>query len=361
MPAFSMRTVLFFVLFISASARAAVHVAVDTVPSLYAAINQASGRVGKDTVIALADGIYTLPRPLRISGNNVTLRSESGDPTTVVLVGSGMRKTAGVDNLIEVSGKHVALIGLTLREAGNHLIQLRGEQDADHFRLLNCVLQDSYEQLMKVSGKPSGEPSADYGVVQNTRFEYTDALGPNFYIGGIDMHGGKNWLIERNHFRNIASPSESIAEFAIHLWTGSADNVVKDNVIINSDRGIGFGLTEKWVRHNQGGEITGNIILHLRPSDPFSDVGIGLESSPGTLVSGNFIYMTHSYPNAIEYRFSETRDVVIIGNVTNKAITSRNGGEALVEGNQTASFTTTAIDYAALALVKLRARLTSEE
>jgi hypothetical protein len=332
---------------------------VATSQELYAAVTDA--RSQDETVIELEDGVYSLPKPLRIAADRVTLRSRSENPEKVVLVGNGMRQTGGVDNLVEVSGKHVSLIGLTLQEAGNHLIQLRGESDADHFRLLSCVLRDSYEQLMKVSGHADGKSSADFGIVQNTRFEYTEDLGPNFYIGGIDMHGGKNWLIAQNYFRNIASPADKTAEFAIHLWTHSADNLVRDNVIINSDRGIGFGLTDQWFRHNQGGEITGNIILHLRPSDPFADVGIALESSPGTLVSGNFIYLTHSYPNAIEYRFSGTRGAIISGNITNKAITARDGAEALVEGNQTASMANTAIDYAALTFRKLRERFASPD
>jgi len=346
---------LFMVPYLSGAGLPATHLRVTTSQELYSAVTEA--RSHSNTVIELVDGIYRLPRALRIGADRVTLRSISESPDKVILIGNGMRKTGGVDNLVEVSGKHVKLVGLTLQEAGNHLIQLRGEQDADYFQLINCVLKDSYEQLMKVSGESSGEPSADFGIVENTRFEYSKNLGPNFYIGGIDMHGGKNWLIERNSFRNIASPAERVAEFAIHLWTNSADNTVRDNVIINSDRGIGFGLGKQWMRHNQGGEITDNIILHLRSSDPFSDVGISLESSPATRVSGNFVYLTHSYPNGIEYRFLGTRGVVITGNVTNKAITARDGAEAMVEGNQAGSKAGVAIDYVALAMRKLRERL----
>ncbi|EAQ98942.2 right-handed parallel beta-helix repeat-containing protein [Congregibacter litoralis] len=372
MSAFRLKTTLFFYLSVyglatplhgAASVTAAptesVTLRVATAAALYAAVRGASG--DQKTVISLADGVYRLSNALRIGVDNVTIRSDSDDPAKVIIAGNGMRQTAGVDNLIEVSGKGVALIGLTLREAGNHLIQLRGERDADHFRLLNCVLQDSYEQLLKVSGASEGAVSADFGVVRNSRFEYTADLGPNFYIGGIDMHGGKNWLIERNHFRNIASPADAVAEFAIHLWTGSADNVVRDNVIINSDRGIGFGLGDQWFRHNRAGEITGNVILHLRPSDPFADVGIALENSPGTLINDNFVYLTHNYPNGIEYRFQGTTGVLITGNVTNKAIKARDGAEGLPDGNQTGSITRLGIDSAALMLRELHRRFVEQD
>lgn len=317
-------------------------VRVSSPAALVAAVKAATSRA--ETVIELEDGVYRLQKTLRINADRVTLRSRSGKRDAVVLVGNGMRKTPAVDNLLEVSGKHVSLIGLTLQDAGNHLIQVRGERDADYFRLADSVLRDSYEQLLKVTGAKS-KTRADFGVVQNTLFEYSENLGPNYYIGGIDAHGATGWLVEGNTFRNIASPGDRAAEFAVHFWTGSADNRVRDNLIINSDRGIGFGLGKNWARHNRGGDITGNIILHLRSENPFTDVGIALENSPDTLVSRNAVYMTHAYPNAIEYRFLGTENVSINNNITNKAITSRNGASAAVVANQSASISSTSLDY----------------
>jgi len=171
------------------------------------------------------------------------------------------------------------------------------------------------------------------------------------------LHTGRGWRIEGNTFRNFASPGERIVEFAIHLWKNSADAIVRDNLILNSDRGIGFGMTGEPVNGNRGGEISGNVILHLRSGDPFSDVGIGLESSPDTLVAGNFIYLGHGYPNAIEYRFEATRGVSIMNNLTNRAIVSRDGGEATVAGNQSASWSAKALDYLRFGVEWLRERL----
>ena len=306
--------------------------------------------------IVLLDGTYRLTAPLRITADGLTVRSASGVRERVVLRGNGMRESSRVDNLIEVSGSHVALVGLTLVEAGNHLIQLRGERDADHFRLINCVLRDAYQQLLKVTSERDGEPSADFGVIQGSTFEYSADRGPNYYIGGVDLHSGKRWRIEENTFRNIASPAGRVAEHAIHIWKNSADNVVRNNLIINSDRGIGFGLTKDWYRHNRGGEISGNVIVHTRPDDPFADVGIALENSPGTVVRDNVVFLAHDYPNAIEYRFPDTEGVVISGNTTNKAITGRDGARALVQGNIEASPGATAMDYLRRALSRLRER-----
>jgi hypothetical protein len=57
----------------------------------------------------------------------------------------------------------------------------------------------------------------------NTLLEF----GPKCYIGGIDVHGGKNWVVRNNVFRSIISPSQTVAEHAIHFWNQAADMVVK--------------------------------------------------------------------------------------------------------------------------------------
>jgi len=69
-------------------------------------------------------------------------------------------------------------------------------------------------------------------------------------------------------------------------------------------------------RENQhyGGLIADNVIIHTKADNPFADTGIILESSPNTVVKNNVLYMTTSYPNAIEYRFEHTKNVVIEGN-----------------------------------------------
>ncbi len=341
---------LLFVLAPHAGAARVLEVA--NVEQLYSAV--AAANRGGDAEIVLDDGEYRLNRMLTIQGARVALRSRSGLRDRVVLTGNGMRRTSGVDNLISVRGQYVSLTGITLQQAGNHLVQVHGEFDADYFQMRNCVLRDGYEQLLKVTGDAKSAKAADNGLVEGSLFAYSADQAPNFYTAGIDLHAGARWRIEGNTFRNIASPGERTAEHAIHLWKRSSDATISGNFIINSDRGIGLGMTEQLANGNSGGEVTGNVILHLRRGDPFSDVGIALESSSDTLVAGNFIYLAHDYPNAIEYRFPRTTGVTIANNVTNRSIAGRDGATAVVEGNQSAEGLGAAANYFSYASKRLR-------
>jgi len=143
----------------------------------------------------------------------------------------------------------------------------------------------------------------------------------------LDIHKGNGWIVRDNVFTDIISPSENVAEHAIHFWDNSQDNIVERNLIVNCDRGIGFGLGSSG---NTGGIIRNNMIYN-NGSGMFHDVGIGLESSPFSDVYNNTVHVEHL--NAIEYRFEETNGGSIINNLTNKPITSRNGGSAFVDNN----------------------------
>ncbi|MBC8386422.1 MAG: right-handed parallel beta-helix repeat-containing protein, partial [Gammaproteobacteria bacterium] len=141
-------------------------------------------------------------------------------------------------------------------------------------------------------------------------------------------------------FKNISSPKKNVAQYAIHLWNNANNNLVENNLIEDCDRGIGFGMrlnssSQNIAYSNLGGVIRNNTIIHSDNDNPFSDTGIGLEDSALTLIENNKIWLGHNYPNAIEYRFSSTTGVIIHGNITNKKISSRNGGVADVFDNIT--------------------------
>jgi hypothetical protein len=312
----------------SLSSNSQLSVIVNTSAELYAAINQAN-ETGNIKII-LQSGRYPIPQTLNILKPNISLVSATLDPLSTLLVGTGMRQTATVGNIIRVAAPYFILDGISLEQSSNHLIQIAGESNADFPILRNCILKDSYEQLVKVSYNRNTGIASDGGLVENCHFEYSAGIGPQYYIGGIDVHGGQDWIIRNNYFTGIASPARKIAEHAIHFWNGTQNIIVTDNVIYNCDRGIGFGMPN---RPNFGGLIANNLIVHNDNIHPNADTGIILEESQGTRVIGNRIYLAHDYSNAIEYRFVETINVKIEDNITNKKITKRNGAQAILKQN----------------------------
>jgi len=284
--------------------------------------------------VILADGDYENATNIRITHANTKLRSQSNDPEKVLLSGSGMQNAPYVEVIFDISASNVTVSGMTLKNVANHLIQVRAERDADFFTLTNCILQDSYQQLLKVSA--ANEHFADFGIIKNNRFEYTAGVGPSYYIGGIDAHRARGWTVADNTFINIASPAERVAEYAIHFWNKSGNVRITDNTIINSDRGIGLGMGNNGDVIGEN-EVINNRIVHTNKEHLFADVGISLESVSDTLVIDNIIYMTTSYPNAIEYRFPNTQNNIIMNNVTNRAIVSRDNGAALLSNNKQAT------------------------
>jgi hypothetical protein len=309
---------------------------VNNTAQLYKAVYQANRSKGA-TSIVLADGRYNITQRLSFTGSNINLTSMSGDPTLVILSGQGMKKSPSAEILIDVSGSNISLSGITLEQSANHLIQVRAETNADNFSLDNCILRDSYEQLLKVSSSSKDDLFSDNGSIKNCLFEYTAGIGPQFYIGGIDAHRSRNWIVEGNTFKNIASPSKHVAEHAIHFWRRSANITVINNTIEDCDRGIGFGLGNDLNNHTDGGLIAYNFIRSTNQSHPYADAGIILEASPNVKIINNQVYIETSYPNAIEYRFTGTKNVLIQNNITNKSIRSKDGGQAVLSGNQQAN------------------------
>lgn len=308
-------------------------ITVATVAELQEAVATANN-LGGNTTILVQDGTYTLSNTLYVNAPNVAILGKSSDRTKVIIQGDAMSSSAKVGNVIRVAASSFQLSDVTLQKSGWHIIQIVGEANADTPIIKNCILRDSYEQLLKVSyNTVNSDVTSDNGLVENCLFEYSDGIGPQYYIGGIDAHGSKNWIVRKNTFQNIISPSISVAEFAVHFWDPpSSNNLVEKNLIINCDRGIGFGMDG---RGNIGGIIRNNMIYHAVNHGSYGDIGIALMESPNTQVYNNSIFMENSFPWAIMYRFTSTRNVLVANNLTNKLIVARDGATGKLAGNVT--------------------------
>ncbi len=306
---------------------------VTTVGQLYSAIDNANSGTG-DSTILVADGTYTLDSgALIIRADGVTVRGMSGSRDAVIIEGQGMYNSA-VTQAFQIAADDVTLETLTIRLVSTHAVQVHGEPpfDADRVVLRDLRIQDAGEQLVKVSSDYSGGFSED-GLVEGCELEYTAGIGPQWYIGGVDALFARNWTVRGNTFRGIRSPESRVAGHAIQFWTSSEYTLAERNIIINCDRGIGYGLGD---RGHVGGVIRNNMIYH---DGSRGDVGIELENAPGAKVYHNTIYQEHGFPAAISYRWPGTTDVHISNNLILKngglsdAIHSRDGGSALVEVN----------------------------
>lgn len=314
---------LYFVIFIlfATILHAQDSIIVSNVNELELAVIQANN--SGNTVIILENGTYNLNNMLWISGNSITFCSLSGLRDSVIISGEGMY--GSVSHIFNVPGSNFTAKDITIGWVANHAIQIHGNNNADNPHIQNVRFVDTYEQMLKGSYSVSDTFYSDSGIVEGCLFEYTAGIGPQWYIGGIDIHHCKNWIVRDNVFKDIRSPETNLSEHAIHFWSESKNTLVERNIIINCDRGIGFGLGNSG---HYGGIIRNNMVYTTR------DVGIGLENSCSTKVFNNTVY-TENYFNSIEYRFTGTFDAIIINNLTNEDISSRNGGQATVSTNVT--------------------------
>jgi len=319
------------VILLSSYSHCYAEIVVDTVDELVSAVKNTAR--GGDTTIRIADGTYDLNGSyLRIATEGVSVSSVSGDRSTVILDANQL-----TTEIFQIVASSVTIENLTLMNAKDHPVHVMGSSSGEvrGVTLHNLHIIDPGQQAIKINAS-SGFGTAG-GIISNSLIELTDS-GREFvwkrngscYTGGIDGHAATGWTIRDNIISGFWCAG-GLSEHGVHFWSGSTDTLVERNQIIDCDRGIGFGLNSST---HYGGIIRNNMIYH--PEDHgASDVGIGLESASDVQVYNNTIYMVHSYQNAIEYRFEASTGNIITNNLTNRLISSRQDGEAVVSSNIT--------------------------
>ena len=297
-------------------------------------LRAAVSHLASNTTIVLAAGVYVLQDTVYINGtfSNVGIRGASGNADDVVLKGPGMTNPS-IPHGIWVGGNvtGVTIANLTIRDIYYHPIMFNAGTQSPLVH--NVTLINAGQQFIKSNPNPSGG-GVDQGIVQYSVIEY-ESISRDYYTNGVDVHGGRNWTIRHNLFRNIRAPQGQLAGPAILMWNASSGTVAEGNTFIDCQREIAFGLIERTPDDHTGGIIRNNFI-YRRPTVA-GDAAIGVFDSPATQVLHNTILASGTYPSLIEYRFPHSTGVQIANNLLDGTILARDGATATLSGNVTSA------------------------
>jgi len=305
------------------------------VDELYAEVERAR----PDTTILLEPGEYRLGHMVDISVPRVVIRGADGDPSHVVVRGAGMTE-GQVGVALSVSAPDITIADITIGYVGFHGIQVRGERGASRVMIHNVHIIDTGQQLIKGSTSGGGPPNADEGTVACSTLEYSDHA-PSNYTNGIDVLAGNDWTVRDNTIRRIRGVVQEgwASGPAILFWANSQGTKVERNVIIDSYRGIAFGLgpgasggsarDHSSLLDHQGGWIRNNVVVNM---NAWADEGIEVSAAGTVAIDHNTVLTQGALPWSIGARFPGTI-AFVRNNLTSKPIADRNGGQTSVGGN----------------------------
>jgi len=296
-----------------------------------------------DTTILLAPGDYYLNATINISRDNVTLRGATDGCDDAVLIGKGMEDRS-VQHGIFTNNKGLKVQNLAIRDVYNHPIALNAQADSP--QIYNVKLLNAGQQFIKASSGLGWGQGVDDGIVEYTIMEYTagppsvDTGGGIGYTNGVDVHGGQRWNIRNNLFKNFSTPdsADHLWNPAVLMWNGAGETVTENNVFVNVDRAIAYGLKDDINGANHtGGIIRNNMIVYeeglyssWRKSN--SDGAIILWDSPGTKVLQNTILTNGNLNKSIEFRWN-TAGGEAKNNLVDAPISGRSGALFTAEEN----------------------------
>lgn len=286
--------------------------------------------------IVIASGTYTLnTTALVINVDGMTIRGATGNRDDVIIRGDAMSSGATIKSIFYFPqgdyGTDTTIKDVTIGRVGWHAVFFNGAGSGNGTTIDNLKIYDTYEQMLK--GTVVGGVGTSNVTVKNSLFQYSAGVGPQYYIGGIDIISAAGCVIQDNEFYDIQSPSGSVAQHAIHLWnndTFSGSNTIERNKIFNCDRGIGI-----W-NGTGTNTIKNNMIMH-DGSGAYPDVGIDIQSTPNTRVYNNTVWIDpdNGYYAAIEVRNASSSSVLFVNNLCNKQLANIDGATGTFEDNIT--------------------------
>jgi len=328
-------------------------------PSAYTIVNvsnvqelaDACWNLASDTAIVIAPGVYRLAEaefPNGVDGrltvgrsgaspiSNIQIRGATGDPRDVVLLGDGPLEPIVPFGFQLFTSTDVLIADLSVGNVYYHSVAIQGDQGAKRVHLYHVRAFDAGQQIIKGSGAGADDVTIEYSEIFHSAGAVVHPEGspPNScYTNAIDALGVDNWIMRDNLIYGIKCQNEELAGPAILIWRGSAGSTIERNTILDSSRGISLGLG---VGDHAGGIVRNNFI-RWNPSATYQvDVPI-YSTSPGSLIIHNTALTRGRYPNAIEVRYPETRDVFVERNLLDAAVTPRNGADPTITDNITSA------------------------
>ena len=249
--------------------------------------------------------IYQVDRLIYLRGKrNVTIRSESGDPTKCVLRGKGWDSPSDQDDILRIGDcRNITVAGLTFTDCHAYGIKVQAEDNPENIQILKCRFRDIGTRAIKGSG---GRGSAKGGSIRychfsNSKVPPAEWLHEGNYITAIDMMGLDGWTISDNVFENVRGRTGA-ARAAIFIWVFSKNVTVERNLIVNCDRGIAFGNPSASTAqvaddefHVQNSVCRNNFIV------PGPDAGIELWWVDGVQVYNNTIWRPEGAGRGIRF------------------------------------------------------------
>ena len=220
-------------------------VEVSDVPRLIEALRQAK----PGQTILLADGHYMMSRYVKISADNVTLRSASGHRERVIIDGVESRH----HELLGISAcSGVTIANLTIQNIRCNGFKINSNTNVQNLTIYNCIIHNIWQRGVKGVKVPRENRSATrprncrirYCLFYNDRpkrlSDDPSDIAKGNYVAGIDVMYATNWIISDNVFVGIQGRTFE-GRGAIFIWHDSRDCVIERNIIIDCDVGLQLG------------------------------------------------------------------------------------------------------------------------
>jgi len=274
--------------------------------------------IAPGTEVVLAAGIYS-------PNSSIRFRSfGTAEEPIVVRAAAGanveIRRPNASQNVIDVEGaQYVTFRGLKITggSAGIRIRRRSGRQPT------SLIFEDMVLDNLQNGGITANEPGTTYDGLIFRRNEISDIGGlAGLYLGCNNVSGGatgcafKNGLVEDNYIHNLGSGFGD----GIQIKDGSYNNIIRDNVILNTGGAGSVGILVYGTDGKARNIIEGNVIWNSGDN--------AIQAAADATIRNNIIF---SAGNGFTGISSQNHQSAVPGNLTivNNTVFSRRGDNVL--------------------------------